>query len=135
MTRSANLDIQIGAALREARLTRGVTQEELAQALGVNRTTIARYESGLRSLPVSVLPRLAALLAVRITDLVPDQVAVAGSVPATHLRPPERAALETLVRVLEQQPDLLPAALESVETLLQQTGRPRITSDIAQGGA
>ena len=28
----------------------------LCQALGVNRTTIARYEGGLRRLPVRVLP-------------------------------------------------------------------------------
>ena len=129
MTRSADLDRQIGMALREARLVRGVTQEELAQALGVNRTTIARYESGLRSLPVSVLPRLVTLLAVPITDLVPGPAATMGTPPPLKLRSPEHAALERLVRVLEQHPDLLPAVLESVETLLQRAGRPLFVGD------
>ena len=46
------------------------------------------------------------------------------TLPPPQLRPPEHAALETRVRVLKQHPDLLPAMLESVETLLQRAGRP-----------
>ena len=130
MTRYGDLDVQIGAALREARLAQGFTQEELARALGVNRTTIARYESGLRSLPASVLLQLAALLAVPIQALVPGQVP-AGREPAGRLTSPERTALQTLVRVLEQQPTLLPAALESVEQLLQRAGRGPAASESA----
>ncbi len=136
----SELDTQIGVALREARLTQGFTQDELARALGVNRTTIARYESGIRSLSISALLRISHALAVPATVLVPslqaaepkaDGVVLTNlySYPADTIRHrvaelPARtsntdyAAVQTVVRVLEQHPDLVPAVLETLEAQL-----------------
>lgn len=39
----------IGAAIREARLDVGMTQEELADAIGVSRQTVSQLERGLKA--------------------------------------------------------------------------------------
>jgi transcriptional regulator with XRE-family HTH domain len=117
---SHDLDVQIGAALREARLNQGITQEELAQVLGVNRTTIARYESGRRGLSIAMLLALTRVLDVLLSDLVPGLPnGVSAGSPVT-LAPAEQQAVATLVRVLGEHPDLVPTVLETVETLLNQ---------------
>ena len=38
--------IQLGSRIRQARDRAGLTQEQLAERIGVSRTAIARYESG-----------------------------------------------------------------------------------------
>jgi repressor LexA len=43
--------IKIGQRLKEARLLRGYTQEELGKSLGLNKSTIQRYETGKISSP------------------------------------------------------------------------------------
>ena len=51
---------KIGAFLKELRRERGLTQEDLAEEVGVARRTVSRWETG-RSLPdLDLLPRLAA---------------------------------------------------------------------------
>lgn len=44
--------------LKELRLEKGLTQEKLANKLGINRTTIAKIESGDRDLTLDHLQRL-----------------------------------------------------------------------------
>lgn len=67
----SDLDQQIGTALREARLERGLTQAVVADAIGVNRTTVARYERGIRKVPVSQLRQIALLLEQPLSRFVP----------------------------------------------------------------
>jgi len=55
--------------IREARKAAGITQDALALALGVNRATISKYETGAIDLPVSQLQRIADALGVHILDL------------------------------------------------------------------
>lgn len=57
---------QIGQRIRLARERRGLTQTELAHALGKNATTISNYENGSRTLPITELPKLAQTLHVPI---------------------------------------------------------------------
>ena len=140
------LDMQIGAALREARLTQGFTQDELARALGVNRTTIARYESGIRSLSISALLQVARALTVPVTVLVPGLQTLAPPPPPPTLTnlyaypdetvrhhvaelPPSpttshQTAVQMVVRVLEQHPDLVAAVLETLEIQLRHQQDP-----------
>lgn len=56
--------------IREARKAAGITQDELAKKLGVNRATISKYETGAIDLPSSQLQRLADALGIHILDLV-----------------------------------------------------------------
>ena len=55
--------------LRTIRKERGYTQESLARAAGVHRTSIARYETGKRGLGAKNLMRLADTLKVPVDDL------------------------------------------------------------------
>lgn len=45
--------------LKECRLARGYTQQEVADALGISRVNYTRYETGAREIPLDVLVRLA----------------------------------------------------------------------------
>ena len=51
-----------GERIRKARLRAGVTQEQLAALLGVDRATISKYESGIIDPPTSQMNRIADLL-------------------------------------------------------------------------
>jgi len=53
--------------LRQLRESRGLTQCEVAEAIGVDATTVGRVESGQRQPSVRVLDSL--LVALRATDL------------------------------------------------------------------
>ena len=55
--------------LQELRKRRGLTQEELAQALCVSRTAISKWESGRGYPGIDSLKAIAAFFAVSIDDL------------------------------------------------------------------
>ena len=58
------------ARLAQVRHEKGMTQEQLAAATGVNRVTIARIETGEVSPKAETLMRLADALGVLIDDLI-----------------------------------------------------------------
>ena len=58
-----------GAVLREARTSRGLTQEELAFNAQVDRTFIYRLEGGIRQPTISTIFRLAEALDVSVEFL------------------------------------------------------------------
>jgi transcriptional regulator with XRE-family HTH domain len=74
MTEGADFDARLGAALREARLNAGYTQEEIARVLRVTPATIARYELGVRHLSASMLLQIATALDISLSRLVPGQI-------------------------------------------------------------
>lgn len=55
--------------LRKLRKARGFTQAALAKQIGVDNTTICKYETGDRTPDVTTAFKLAACLKVRIDDL------------------------------------------------------------------
>ena len=59
----------LGQAIQAARLSCGLTLQQLAEAVGVNRTSILRFESGARSPRASTLRRIAATLDTPAADL------------------------------------------------------------------
>lgn len=58
------------ARLAEVRQAHGMTQEQLAEATGVHRVTIARIETGDVSPKAETLKRLADALGVLVDDLI-----------------------------------------------------------------
>lgn len=62
-------DADIGQNIQRARYRRGLTQAELATAVGLDRTAISRIEAGSRSLAATELARVAAVLGVPAGDL------------------------------------------------------------------
>ena len=59
----------IGARLRELRQQRGLTQAEIAQALGIDQSLISEYERGVVRLHGSLIVGLAKLLKVQTDQL------------------------------------------------------------------
>lgn len=63
---------RIGAAIRSARLAKGITQDDLARMLNVERATISRYEQGTRPVPAEMISRLSTYLHTPVYQLLPD---------------------------------------------------------------
>ena len=59
--------------LRRLRTERGITQQQLASMMYIDRSTIARWESGTRLPDLVLLPRLAKCLGVEVSHLIPDE--------------------------------------------------------------
>lgn len=113
-------DAQLGAAIREARLNAGYTQEELARVLKVKPATVARYELGLRRLSVGALLQIAATLDQPLSGLIPGAGSLERALPAAPPDSPQQQAVRTVVRVLEEHPDLLPRVLDLIEGALSE---------------
>ncbi|NTV99945.1 MAG: helix-turn-helix transcriptional regulator [Oscillochloris sp.] len=105
MSALTHIDSDVGKALRAARLSRGLRQDDLAELLGVDRSTIARYESGARSMSIATLVQIAELLKRPVMAFLPGIYAHEG--------------LRTVVQILEQRPDLLPRVVDVLEISLQ----------------
>lgn len=57
---------QIGAELRDARLAAGLTQEEVANLIGLDRPSVVRIEAGQVDPRLSTLLRLGAAVGLRL---------------------------------------------------------------------
>lgn len=71
------LAIYIGQRIKDFRLSRNMTQKELAKRIGMGDTTIANYEKGFRSPKKDTLFDLADVFGVSIDDLFPQRVTTA----------------------------------------------------------
>jgi transcriptional regulator with XRE-family HTH domain len=63
--------LRFGRHLHRLRIKVGLSQEQLAQAAGMHRTTIGRLERGQSGMSVERLPDLAAALGLEPRDLIP----------------------------------------------------------------
>jgi transcriptional regulator with XRE-family HTH domain len=68
----------IGSRIRSLRRTK-YTQEELANLIGVSRTSITNLESGRQRAPVHLILRIAAALGCEVADLLPRRADVGNS--------------------------------------------------------
>ena len=88
MEAKASVDVLVRRRLRELRMQRGLTLEDVAQAARIDVSTLSRLESGKRRLALDHLPRLAAALSVSTDDLVREPAAedprVRGSSQTRH---------------------------------------------------
>lgn len=60
--------------LKLLRENSGYTQDQIASFLGVNRSAYANYESGMRSMPLSVMESVASLFGVDLSVLFEEDV-------------------------------------------------------------
>lgn len=63
------MKIILGQRLKELREERGMTQKQLAQALGLNSVTYLHYEKSQREPPLSLLADMAAFFEVSVDYL------------------------------------------------------------------
>jgi transcriptional regulator with XRE-family HTH domain len=61
-----------GAAVRRLRELRAMTQAELAERVGLGRTSMTNLERGRQNPPLSLLPELARALGVTVTELIAE---------------------------------------------------------------
>ena len=65
--------VKIGERLRDARVRRALTQQELAEKAGVGANTVARLERNETEPHMSTLQKLAHALGVDPSTLIPDK--------------------------------------------------------------
>jgi transcriptional regulator with XRE-family HTH domain len=65
--------MNIGDKIRSARISKGMTQEELGKAIGVQKSAIAKYENGrVVNIKRSVLKKLSDILGIAPSELIFD---------------------------------------------------------------
>jgi transcriptional regulator with XRE-family HTH domain len=104
---------ELGSRISQLRKEQNLTQQQLADELGLAQQVIASYEIGRRRVPVSTLPMLATALAVPIEALLGVASGAAKRGPAPKLqrhierisqlpKPKQRFVMEMLDTVLAQ---------------------------------
>lgn len=63
----------LGQKLKKYRKDNGYTQEQLGAKLGITKSAVVNYETGIRKIPFDLLASLCDLYKVRIDDLVTKQ--------------------------------------------------------------
>lgn len=101
---------EMGARIAQARKGRGMTQQALADALGVSQQTLAHYEVGRVGVGAAMLPRLSELL-----DLSFDEILLGQ--PTVRL-PGKRGPASRLEQQLDAIARLPKAEQRAVSTLL-----------------
>ena len=87
----------LGTRVADARKARNLTQQDLADHLGVAQQTYAQYESGIRRIPASMLPKLAHHLGLTLDELM-------GVGSASKSKPGPASKLELQIEQLRQLP-------------------------------
>ena len=110
-------DREVGAKLRDLRLRYTIKQSDLAARLAVQRSTVTRYEQGVRGMTVDMLLQIADIFGVPASRLLPDR----------HQEPPrleptpsaqrslEDDAIESIAGVLREHPDLIVDVMRLLE--------------------
>ena len=62
----------VAERIKKIRKAKGITQEQLAELAGLNRTHLYRLESGKQSMTLRTLKIVADALSVRVRELVKD---------------------------------------------------------------
>lgn len=67
--------MDIGTKIKNARIAKGMTQEELGRLLGVQKSAIAKYENGrVVNIKRSTLKRISEVLGIRPVELISEEV-------------------------------------------------------------
>ncbi|GAB2563351.1 hypothetical protein GCM10027190_11230 [Spirosoma areae] len=61
MVKAGSISIALGKAIKQERIKKGVTQEELADRCGLDRTYISKIERGLKNPTLSVVWEIATM--------------------------------------------------------------------------
>lgn len=108
---------ELGSRLAQLRKEAGLTQVQLAGALGISQQMVASYEVGRRRIPVSMLTALAQALKVPIDTLLGSTIKVqAKRGPASQLQ-------RSIERISELPKPKQRFVIEMLETVLAQAGR------------
>jgi len=107
---------QLGRRIAALRKERGLTQVQLADALGISQQQVLSFEKGRRRIPVSALPALAEILHVSVEELLGAETPPTKRGPTPKLQ----KQLERLQQLPRSQQKIVSQMLEAV---LQEAGR------------
>ena len=80
------MDMTIGKRIAHLRKEKGLTQEELAQHMGISPQAVSKWENDQTCPDISALPKLARLFDVTVDELLEGREAL----PAVRVLPPEQ---------------------------------------------
>ena len=112
----SDIDARVGAAIRAGRLQAGIKQEELAAAIGLDRTTLSRYEAGNRSVPIGALLQIAYVLRAPPSALIPGARAMETAWAAADHQPP---AVQDIAKALSAHPNWIAQTTELLTLLAE----------------
>jgi transcriptional regulator with XRE-family HTH domain len=92
-----NVDIEVGHLIRVQRLTRGLSQSDLADKIGVTFQQVQKYEKGANRISMGRLTRIGRVLGVNVTYLLGAE---RRATPATAASPKEQARFAEAVAML-----------------------------------
>ncbi|HLP88194.1 MAG TPA: helix-turn-helix transcriptional regulator [Nostocaceae cyanobacterium] len=98
---------QIGRRIKQRRAEMGMTQAELAEAVGVLRTSITNIEAGRQKAPIHTLYKICIVLGVKVTALLPTEAEV------THSESESR-------KIEDEIKDELPKTAEFLQQLMEE---------------
>lgn len=87
----------MGTRISSARKARELTQQDMADQLGIAQQTYAQYETGIRRIPASMLPKLAQDLGLTLEELM-------GVGSGSRYKPGPSSKLELQIERLRQLP-------------------------------
>ena len=126
-TRDEQFFKELGTRIAQARKDHGLTQNELAEQLGVAQQTLAHYEVGRARMPASMLPTVAKLLTLSLDELMGQPVpraarATAGKSSSGKRGPASR--LEQQIQAVAQLPKTKQQFVsQMLDTVLAQVSR------------
>lgn len=62
---------KLGQMIKKARKNSGMTQEQLAEKVGMHYTSISRIETGYANPPVQTINKIAKALKIKVNELIP----------------------------------------------------------------
>ena len=108
--------VELGKRIALLRKEQGLTQQTLADTLGVAQQTLAHYEVGRLCMPVSLLPEFSRLFSVPVDELL-------GSTSSRSKRGPASRFQQQLERVSQLPRPKQRFVMEMLDTVLAQASR------------
>lgn len=110
----------LGQRIAAARRNADLTQQQLADRLGISQPQLAFYEVGRRRVPVSLLPRLARALAISLEALVDNEAGPATAFEARTRRGPASRLEQQIARVSQLPKAQQKFVMQMLDTVLAQ---------------
>ena len=123
----APADIQVGANIRRRRVAMNISQEKLADSLGITFQQVQKYEKGANRVSASRLVQIAALLQVDIRDL----FAGVEGIDTTTSEPFPFMSKEAILLARDFQSIASPEVRQNVRSLVKSLGTRLQDADAA----
>lgn len=81
----SNVNPMIGRRLKQFRVACGITQEQIAEKLNVNRSTYTKYETGVSEPSIDILSRIVSIFGIDFNSILGEDDMFEGSIYDTKM--------------------------------------------------